>query len=231
MARSHRFALAVSAAGSLFALSFARADTEPGTRAVIRGTGKDVQIVYRAPRTAPLARAAADPVTDALRQKRTGATDQTVLAYLDRHRDEMPDIVGADLLRRFRQAGAGDPVIAFLSTNSAVEIGETAEGGAAVWGLPEEGGAYGGAYPDLVSSGYPFYGGGYGGYGGDGGHRAWGMRGGFRGGHGFHGGFNNRNAFFIRFGNGLGPRPMPHPMSGSRGGMTHAAIAGGAHRR
>jgi len=229
MARSHRFGLLAFAAGSLFAPSFARADTEPGSRAVIRGTGKDVQIVYRAPRTAPLARAAADPVMDALRQKRTGATDQTVLAYLDRHRDEMPDIVGADLLRRFRQAGAGDSVIAFLSAKAAVDIGMTAEDAVGITSIPgPEGGAYGGAYPDLVSSGYPFYGGGYGAYGvngGYGGYRAWGMRG------GFHGGFHNRNAFFIRFGNGFGPRPTPHSMSGPRGGMTHAAIAGGARRR
>jgi hypothetical protein len=237
MARSHRFGLAVFSAGSLLALSSAssaHADAEPGARAVIRGTGKDVQIVYRAPRAAPAARAV-DPVADALRQKRDGATDQTVLAYLDRQRDAMPDVVGADLLRRFRQAGAGDDVIAFISASAAVDIGATAEDAAAVMAMPgSEGAAYGGAYPDLVSSGYPFYGGGYGGYGG--GYGSWGnrgmRRGSFKGGHGhdgFHNGFG-RNGFFLGFGNGFGPRPHPHPLPAPRmGGTTHAAIGGHRH--
>src|SRR5215831_20901783 len=143
MVRSPRLGLAVVSAASLLALP-ALADTEPGARAVIRGTGKDVQIVYLAPRSAPPSRAAADPVAEALRQKSAGATDQTVLAYLDKHRDEMPDVIGADELRRFRKAGAGDDVIGFLSTNAAVDIGATAEGGAMVAGLPgpDAGGAY-----------------------------------------------------------------------------------------
>src|SRR5437764_10737258 len=100
-------------AASLIAASRVRADTDPATRPVIRGTGKDVQIVYRAPRAASSARVTGNPVDEALRQKRAGASDRTVLAYLDGHRDDMPDIVGAAALRRFRQAGAGDSVIAF----------------------------------------------------------------------------------------------------------------------
>ena len=231
MARSQRFGLAVFSAGSLLALSSARADTEPGARAVIRGTGKDVQIVYRAPRSAPAARAG-DPVADALQQKRAGATDQTVLAYLDHHRDAMPDIVGADLLRRFRQSGAGDDVIAFISANAAVDIGATAEDAPGVTTVP---GIEGGAYPDLVSSGYPFYGS-YGGYGGSGAWGGWGMRHGhFKGGHGhdgFHGGFG-RNGFFLGFGNGFAPRPHPHPLPAPRMGPmthTHATFAGGRRR-
>ena len=233
MLRSHRLRLFVVSAGSFLALSSARADTEPGARAVIRGTGKDVQIVYRAPRAAAAPSVAADPAADALRQKRAGATDQTVLAFLDRHREEMPDVVGADLLRRFRQAGAGDAVIAFLSTNAAVDIGMTAGDAAAVMSLPAEGAAYAGAYPDLVSSGYPFYGaGGYGyGYGAWGGS---GMRRGLcRGGHGpdgFRGGFG-RNGFFVGFGNGFGPRPRPHPLPAPRmSGMTRATGVGGRRR-
>jgi len=236
MARSQRLGLAVFSAGSLLALSSARADTEPGARAVIRGTGRDVQIVYRAPRSAPAARAA-DPVADALRQKRAGATDQTVLAYLDHHRDAMPDIVGADLLRRFRQAGAGDDVVAFIAANAAVDIGATAEDGPGVAAVP---GIEGAAYPDLVSSGYPFYGS-YGGYGGYGGYGAWGGRGmrhgSFKGGlghNGFRGGFG-RNDFFFGFGNGFGsrfaPRPQPHSLPAPRmGPSTHAAVAGGRRR-
>ena len=228
MVRSHRLRLLVVSAGSVLALSSARADTEPGARAVIRGTGNDVQIVYRAPRAATAPPAAIDPVADALRQKRAGATDQTVLAYLDRRREEMPDVVGADLLRRFRQAGAGDAVIAFLSTNSAVDIGMTAEDAAGGAGLTApEGGPWGGAYPDLVSSGYPFYGayGGYGGFGGFGGFGA-------DRGRGMHRGFfkGGRDGFLLRFGNGFG-RPHPHPMPAPRmGATTHAAVVGGRRR-
>jgi len=153
----------------------------------------------------------------------------------------MPDVIGADELRRFRKAGAGDDVIAFLSTTAAVDIGATAEGGAMVAGLegPDGGGAYGGAYPDLVSSGYPFYGGGgyggYGGWGGLGGRWGWGgMR------HGFiKRGFGGRDGFFLGFGNGFGhfgrgfmPHPQLHPMHFARGGgTTHATITGGGGRR
>ncbi len=231
MARSRHFRLVVLSAASLVAVSRLRADTDPDTRPVIRGTGKDVQIVYRAPRTAPMARRAADPVTDALQQKRAGATDQTVLAYLDHHRDAMPDIVGAGVLQRFRQAGAGDSVIAFLSSNAAVDIGVTADDAVAVASLPgPDDGGYGSGYPDLVSSGYPFYGGYGGGYGGSGGWGGWGMRRGFfRGNHGFGG----RNGFFFRFGNGFGNGlgPHPHPLPAPRGGATtHAAVTGGRRR-
>jgi hypothetical protein len=213
MARSHRFRLVVFSAASLIAVSRLRADTDPATRPVIRGTGKDVQIVYRAPRTAPAVRLAADPVADALEQKRAGA---------------MPDIVGAGTLRRFRQAGAGDSVIAFLSANAAVDIGVTAEDAMAVSSLPAmEGGGYGDAYPDLVSSGYPFYGGYGGGYAGNG----WGMRRGFFKGN--HAGFGGGNRFFFRFGNGFGNGfgPRPHPLPASRGGAaTHGAVARGGRR-
>lgn len=244
MTRAHRIALAVFSAGSIAALSSARADTEPRSRAVIRGTGKDVQIVYRAPRAVPgVTASAADPVTAALERKTAGETDQAVLAYLSAHRDDLPDVVSADALRRLRKAGAGDPVIAFLSSNAAVDIGATAEDGVGpVQEIPAPGAPYAGAYPDLVSSGYPFYG--AGGYGGYGGYAGYGHGGHFRGGFGKmgHGFFGPGSGFFLGFGHGFGngfghghgfgPRPQPHSRPIARGGgSTHAAVTGGGRRR
>ena len=242
MTRAHRIALAVFSAGTLAALSSARADTEPHSRAVIRGTGNDVQIVYRAPRTGLPAPAAADPVTAALDRKAAGETDQAVLAYLSARRDDLPDVVSADALRRLRRAGAGDAVIAFLSSNAAVDIGATAEDGVAVIQDLSPSAPYAGAYPDLVSSGYPFYGaygfGGYGGYAGYGGHRGH-FRGGFgKMGHansgflfGFGNGFGNGFGHSRGFGHGFGPHPAPHPGPMMRGGgTTHAAVTGGRPR-
>ncbi len=237
MARSQRFALAAFSAGSLLASSFARAGTEPRSQAVIRGSGKDVQIVYRAPRAGAPLRIPPDPVAGALERKTAGESDRAVLAYLEGRREALPDVVSADALSRLRKAGAGDSVIAFLSSNAAVEIGPTGEGGAAVGPeLSAEGGGYAGAYPDLVSSGYPFYGAyGYGGYAGYGGL----FRGGFgRMRHGFGG---HGKGFFFGFGNGFGhgrgpghgfgPHPPPHPGPMMRGGgTTHAAVTGGRRR-
>lgn len=235
MARSPRFALAVISAGSLLVFSHARADTPLGARAVIRGSGNDVQIVYRAPRPGVAAPAATDPLTEALQRKIAGATDREILAFLDLYRDRMPDIVGADLLKRFRKAGAGESVIAFLSSKAAVEIGPTAGDAAAPAAPPPyESGPYAGAFPDLVSSGYPFYGaygyGGYGGYGGGGGlfPGGWGRRH-----HGFVG--DRRSGFFFGFGNGFGHGrgfgPHPHPVPAPRsGGHTHASVTGGRMR-
>ena len=238
MTRAHRIALAVFSAGTLAALSSARADTDSHSRAVIRGTGNDVQIVYRAPRSAPgVTIAVVDPVTAALERKTAGETDQAVLTYLSAHRDDLPDVVSADALRRLRKAGAGDEVIAFLSSNAAVDIGATAEDGVAVVQDLSPGTAYGGAYPDLVSSGYPFYGaGGYGGYAGYGGHRGHfgglGKMGHFNSGFffGFGNGFGKGFGHNHGFGHGFGPHPLPHPGPMTRGGgTTHAAISGGRH--
>jgi hypothetical protein len=135
-----------------------------------------------------------------------------------------------------RKAGAGDPVIAFLSSNAAVDIGATAEDGVGpIQEIPAPGAPYAGAYPDLVSSGYPFYG--AGGYGGYGGYAGYGHRGHFGGafgkmGRGF---FGPNSGFFFGFGKGFGHGhgfgPHPHPVPMARGGgHTRAAVTGGRMR-
>ncbi len=163
---------AVLAAVGAAAISFARADSAQTTRAVIRGTGSDVQVVYEAPPTPPrLSRAAAfDPVAEALRRKASGADDASVVDFLRQHQADLPSAIDSSVVREFRRAGAGDSVVGFLSAHVALDIGVTAEGaprgappGSAEMQLP------GDAYADLAGSGYPFYGGGYGyGYGGSG---------------------------------------------------------------
>jgi hypothetical protein len=67
------------------------------------------------------------------------------------------------MLRKLRQAGAGDSVIATISTHSAVDIGPTSDD-AAPPPAPSQSASYGAGFPDLANMGYPFYGGGY--YGG-----------------------------------------------------------------
>src|SRR5207245_9859853 len=94
-----------------------------------------------------------------------GASDGAVTNYLVAHESRIPDIVGADVLLQLRRAGAGEPVLALLSSYAAVEIGETGEGGPPPSGAGADVTASGGLEPDLVSGGYPFYSGG-GGYAG-----------------------------------------------------------------
>ncbi len=64
--------------------------------------------------------------------KSRGASDESVISHLLLHRADIPPVVGADVLWQLRKAGAGQPVIAFLSTLAAVDIGETGEGGEVV---------------------------------------------------------------------------------------------------
>ena len=169
-----------------FALAYsARAETESQTQAVIRGTGKDVTIVYRSStKAAPLARALAeeDPLGEAIQMKSRGASDESVISHLLLHRAEIPPVVAADAVGQFRKAGVGQPVIAFLSTLAAVDIGETGEGGEIV-AAPMTGIGPGYATGmDWAAAGYPM-----GGYYGAGGYFGLGGRFG-RGGHfGAHG--------------------------------------------
>jgi len=163
---------AVLTAVGAAAISSARADSVQPTRAVIRGTGSDVQVVYEAPPTPPRpGRAAAfDPVAEALRRKTSGADDASVVGFLRQHQAELPPAIDSSVVREFRRAGAGDSVVGFLSAHVALDIGVTAEsaprGAAPALG---ESPSPGDAYADLAGSGYPFYGGGYGyGYGGSG---------------------------------------------------------------
>jgi hypothetical protein len=228
----------LAAIAALYVSSLVMADSEQTTRPVIRGTGNDVTIVYQsklqpkappkfspnAPAPAPSAPTAADdPLEQAVKMKSAGASDQTVIAFLQKNEVDMPDVVDADTIRDLRKAGAGDAVVALVSRYSAIDIGETAESaGAPAPGYysPQEE-AYTGAFPDIANLGYPFYGGG--GYGG-------GYGGGLGWGHRFdHFGPkvtpHNKNVFF-HFGTFF-PRPRPLPVHFSQR-MTMSRITGGA---
>ena len=156
--------LTALAAAALAWISFARADSQPAPRAVIRGTGSDVTIVYESAKAAPTAVRASiaeDPVTLALQRKSAGEDDAAIVAFLRMHHASIPDVIDSDVLRDLRIAGAGEDVISLLLKYTAVDIGETAEGGPVQELRPPQV-AYAGAYPDLVGMGYPFYGGFYG---------------------------------------------------------------------
>ena len=165
----------------------------PRERAVIRGSGSDITIVYETPKAAATevqATLAEDPVAQALRLKTAGEDDASIVAFLRLHQASIPEVIDSDVVREFRKAGAGPPVIAVLNSFAAVDIGETAED-APAQELPPPQVADMGAYPDLVGMGYPFYGSGF--YGGGyfaGGDFGYGKRhfGGKFGKHGFRGG-------------------------------------------
>src|SRR5262245_30432933 len=177
----------------------ALADTpDTNTRAVIRGTGKDVTIVYRSsprPQKQVSPSVAPDPMAEAIRLKRSGDDDAAIIAFLQQNEADLPDVIDADDVRELRRAGAGEHVISALATLSAVDVGETGEG-SPVQVLPPPAEPTSGAYPDLVDMGYPFYGSFGGGYFGGGGGR-------------FHGGFGKHRPFF-KFGKSFFPKPRPH---------------------
>ena len=195
------------AAAVLASSSTTFAETRPG-RAVIRGTGSDITIVYETPKSTPTEVRAAvveDPVTQALQLKTSGGDDATIVAFLRLHQASLPEVIDSDVVRDFERAGAGPSVISALLSYSAVDIGETAEDGP-VQQLPPPQVAYTGAYPDLVGSGYPFYGDYSGGYFGGGGY------GGFDKGRGHFGNHRPRGRGGFSF---RQPFPQPH---GSRMG-------------
>jgi hypothetical protein len=211
MVKASRIGCAVLAASAFVSICVARADTRTNSRPVIRGTGNDVSIVYRAPKAPPadITATAADPLTEAIRQKAAGASDAAIMDFLRLHQAALPAVVDADVVRDLRLAGAGDEVIALLSHFSAVDVGETAEGGAAP--APQASGeGDGGSYPDLVDMGYPFYGGGGFGYGG-----GWSGNFGGKGRFG-HGSFKRQPSF--KFGQKNFPKmSFPHPRPPSHG--------------
>ena len=177
------------------------ADTpETNTRAVIRGTGKDVTIVYRSstrPTSQVRPTVAADPLAEAMRLKKNGDDDSAVIAFLQRNEADLPDVIDTEVVRELRRAGAGESVISALAMLSAVDIGETGEG-SPQQEIPLASEATYGGYPDLVGMGYPFYGS----YGG-----------GYFGGGRFHGGFGKHVSHhrpFFHFGNSSFPKPRPH---------------------
>lgn len=170
MLTDSRVRSAVLAAVAAAAVSSARADSGQATRAVIRGTGNDVEVVYQVPAAPPrlgfVGAPAADPVREALALQASGAGDSSVVAFLQRRQADLPAVIDASVVREFRKAGAGDPVVGFLSAHMAVDIGRTAEAVARAAAPAGAEMAYsGGDYADAAGAGYPFYGaGGYGSY-------------------------------------------------------------------
>jgi len=170
MNRTFAFRSALAALAALCVSSLAMADEQQTTRPVIRGSGNDVTIVYQsklhpklswsapAPAAAPPAAPAADgPLAEALRMKNAGASDQALIAFLEKNELDMPDVVDADTVRDLRKAGAGDAVVALVARYSAIDIGTTAEdfaGPAPQFYDAQE--AYTGAFPDLANLGYPY---------------------------------------------------------------------------
>lgn len=170
MITDSRVRSAVLAAVAASVVSSARADSEQATRAVIRGTGNDVEVIYQAPSAPPrlgfVGAPAADPVREALALQASGAGDSSVVAFLQRRQADLPAVIDANVVREFRKAGAGDSVVGFLSAHMAVDIGRTAEAVPRASAPAAAEMAYsGGDYADSVEPGYPFYGGGgYGSY-------------------------------------------------------------------
>jgi hypothetical protein len=62
--------------------------------------------------------------------KASGADDPAVVNYLRAHRTELPSVIEAAEARQLHRAGAGEAVLAYLATQSAIDIGETGEGSA-----------------------------------------------------------------------------------------------------
>jgi hypothetical protein len=233
-----------AASAALCVSSLAVAESEQTTRPVIRGTGNDVTIVYQSklhPKlswSAPQPPAPAaptppenDPLAQAVKMKAAGASDQAVMTFLQKNEVDMPDVVDADTIRDLRKAGAGDAVVAFVSRYSAIDIGETAESAGAP--VPQyydpqaaySQEAYTGAFPDLATLGYPFYGGGGYGYGsGYGGGVFWGgryMRFGPKV-------MPHRNVnVFVHTGHPFVPRAQPFPTRFPQQRMTMSRITGG----
>ena len=219
MRDAFRFA-GVAFVSTLAVASFTRAEngSQSASRVVIRGTGRDV-VLERVPATAPApAGAERGALAEAGRLAAGGAADADLVGYLRAHRGEIPSILDASQIGRLRKAGAGDPVVDYLASVSALDVGPTGEGGAPAppaEALSAEGYGYGeGYYPGA------YYGGGY--YGGGYASNGWGGRFG-------HERFS-KHTFGPRF--GLHPtRPIARPglpkVPHSRGAMGH----GGAPRR
>ena len=116
------FAIALASAANLFA-----SDT-PG-RVTIRGSAEGVVVEGRPTRV--LTRAG-DPsrevLAHAVKLRQSSADDSVTLAYLRAHASDLPAVVEASDVARLRRAEAGQPVIAYLATVSAVDVGPTGEG-------------------------------------------------------------------------------------------------------
>jgi hypothetical protein len=114
----------------------ARADTETRTRVTIKGTGNDISIERTEALTTPAKKpelsrsaAASSVLSEALRMKQAGSTDDALVRYLRTHASELPVVVDLDTVSRLRTAGAGKSVIAYLASVAAIEIGDSGAAG------------------------------------------------------------------------------------------------------
>ena len=155
-------AIALASAAPLFA-------SDTPARVTIRGSADGVVVEGRPAR---VVKRAGDPsreiLSHAVELRRSSADDSVMLAYLRAHASDLPSVIEASDVARLRRAGAGQAVIAYLATVSAVDVGPTGEGHpmpvmmpAATYdssdmsgGIPADYAYYGG-YGYLGSSGYP----------------------------------------------------------------------------
>ncbi|MGH9442370.1 MAG: hypothetical protein ACRD16_08835 [Thermoanaerobaculia bacterium] len=142
---------------------------ETRRRLTIRGTGNDISVDRSETPTTPakkpeLSRGGApiSVLAEAIRMKESGGSDGAVLGYLKSHAFQIPAIIDLGSVNRLRGAGAGRPVLAYLASVSAIEVGDsgavggaTAEPAAEIFpsGAPE-------SEPDFAAqSGNPIFGG------------------------------------------------------------------------
>lgn len=122
----------------------AQAETDNRTRVTIRGTGNNVSIDRTESPAAPAKEpelwrrtAPSSVLSEAIHMKEAKASDELVISFLKERASRLPIVVDLDTLRRLRAAGAGKPVIAYLSSVSAIEIGASgAVGGGPVTEYP-----------------------------------------------------------------------------------------------
>ena len=165
--------LAAAAAAAILAVNTPLlADSAPATRVTIRGSGSQVTI-ERTPAGAHAARPKAarrlsgnELVDEIARQTAAGLPDAQVVEGLRARQSELPPVIGSSDLLRLRQAGAGDALIRYLASVSAVEIGPTSDDRGATSAAPmplapelTPGFAQGEAYYGYGGyAGYPIYG-------------------------------------------------------------------------
>jgi hypothetical protein len=164
MFRPLTLAAVLAALPAVAAAADAAGETPSGRqRITIRGTGSSVEVerteVSARRQTGPRAEPAG-VLDQAADLKARGASDASVVDFLRAHQASLPPIIEARDIRTLRKAGAGQAVVTWLTTVTAVDIGDTGEGHEAVVSAPEsEGFPYGQPYDWGADGGYgmPYY--------------------------------------------------------------------------
>ena len=166
--RALRIVLSALAATGITLAANGRDETR--TRVTIRGTGNDITVE----RTETLAFPEKKPelsrgdssstvLSEAIRMKQSGGSDDSLLRYLRAHASQIPVVIDLESVNRLRRAGAGKPVLTYLASLSAIEIGDSgAVGGAATGPSPaypaspetDDAGGYAAQYGFPVFGGY-----------------------------------------------------------------------------